>query len=66
MPLEKRGDLLPRYIRFDDIGLRAVLSQMHDGIERPIADASRSLNKPERNYCTTRKELLAVVFSLKQ
>ena len=49
-----------------DIGLGAVLSQVQDGIERPIAYASRSLNKQEKNYCTTRKELLAVVYGLKQ
>ena len=29
--------------------------------ERPIVYASKSLTKPQRNYCTTRKELLAVV-----
>src|SRR5208282_1522286 len=49
-----------------DIGLGAVLSQMQDGVERPIAYASRSLNNAERIYCTTRKELLAVVYGLKQ
>jgi transposase InsO family protein len=49
-----------------DIGLGAVLSQIQDGEERPIAFASRTLSKPEKNYETTRKELLAVVFGLKQ
>lgn len=49
-----------------DTGLGAVLSQIQDGVERPIAYASRSLNSAERNYCTTRKELLAVVYGLKQ
>jgi hypothetical protein len=44
----------------------AVLSQIQSGVERPIAYASRSLNNAERAYCTTRKELLAVVFGLKQ
>jgi len=44
-----------------DISIGAVLSQMQDGVERIIAYASRSLSKPERNYCVTRKELLAVV-----
>jgi hypothetical protein len=37
----------------------AVLSQEIDGKERPIAFASRTLTKPERRYCVTRKELLA-------
>jgi hypothetical protein len=49
-----------------NVALGAVLSQMQEGIEKPIAYASRSLSKSERMYCTTRKELLAVVFGLKQ
>lgn len=42
-----------------------VLSQIEDRIERPIAYFSKSFNKPERNYCVTRRELLAVVSSIK-
>ena len=39
-----------------------VLSQSDpDGNEHIIAYASRLLTKPERNYCVTYKELLAVV-----
>jgi hypothetical protein len=34
----------------------AVLSQEIDGKERTIAFASRTLTKPERRYCVTRKE----------
>ena len=49
-----------------DIGLGAILSQVQDGEERVIAYASRTLQKPEKNYETTRKELFAVVFGLKQ
>ncbi|KAI5753631.1 hypothetical protein M8J77_001985 [Diaphorina citri] len=43
----------------------AVLSQVTDGIETPVAYFSKALSKPERNYCVTRKELLAVVSATK-
>jgi hypothetical protein len=49
-----------------DQGLGAVLSQTQDNAERVIAYASRALSSAERNYCTTRKELLAVIYGLKQ
>jgi len=39
----------------------AVLSQLQEGQERVICYASHSLLKQHRRYCTTRKELLAVV-----
>ncbi|GFS75321.1 retrovirus-related Pol polyprotein from transposon 17.6 [Trichonephila clavipes] len=38
----------------------AVLPQEIDGQERVIAFFSKCLSKPERNYCVTRKELLAI------
>ena len=45
-----------------DIGIEAGLSQFDvNGRERVIAFASRTLSKPERRYCVTRKELLSVV-----
>jgi len=41
-----------------------ILSQIIDGVEKPIAFFSRVLNGAQRNYCSTRRELLAVVMSL--
>jgi len=46
-------------------GLGAVLSQKQKGQEKVIAYFSRTLNKSERNYCVTRRELLAIVSSIK-
>jgi predicted aspartyl protease len=45
-----------------NVSIGAVLSQIQNGTERVIAYASRTLNGPEKNYCVTRKELLAVIF----
>ena len=48
-------------------GIGAVLSQLQwdetsqKEVERPVAFASRSLTRTQRRYCTTRRELLAVV-----
>ena len=44
------------------LGIGTVLSQVQaDGTERVVACGSRSLNDHERNYCTTRLEILALV-----
>lgn len=45
--------------------LGSVLSQVQDGKERVISYYSRAFTKQERNYCVTRKELLAIVDSVK-
>ncbi|KAL7857234.1 hypothetical protein SRHO_G00161330 [Serrasalmus rhombeus] len=44
-----------------NFGIGAVLSQVQDGAERVLAYGSRRLSPTEQNYCTTRRELLAVV-----
>ena len=43
----------------------SILQQWQNEHLRVIEYASRCLNKHERNYCTTRREALAVVFGLK-
>lgn len=43
-----------------DVAIGAVLSQVQNGTERVIAYGSRTLNKAEKNYCVTDKELLAL------
>ena len=45
--------------------IAAVLQQEQNGEVKVIAYASRLLRGPEKNYCVTRKELLAVVFYAK-
>lgn len=44
-------------------GIGAVLSQEHDDGEHVVCYISRSLSKTERNYSTTERELLAVIFA---
>jgi len=47
-----------------DVAYGSVLSQLIDGQERPIAFFSRVMNPTQQNYCSTRRELLAVIASL--
>ena len=49
-----------------DVGIGSVLSQVQDGVERVISYGSRTLSKSEKNYCVTRKELLALVYFMRQ
>jgi len=49
-----------------DRAIGAVLSQIDENDkERVVAYFSRCLNAPEKNYCTTKKELLAIVEALR-
>ena len=46
--------------------LGAVLSQKQEGVKKPVAYYSRLYSQAELNYCTTRKELSAVLEALRQ
>lgn len=69
------NDIILQFPRFDrrfyltcdasNVGIGAVLSQENDqGIEQPIAFISKSLNKHEKNYSTTERECLAIVWAI--
>ena len=45
-----------------DETIGAVLMQIQSGVEKVIAYGSQTLSKPERNYCATDRELLAVKY----
>ena len=47
-----------------DFAIGAVLGQRDDGKPYVIYYASKTLNEAQRNYTTTEKELLAMVFAL--
>jgi len=47
-------------------GLGAVLSQVYDKLEKPVAYSSRSLSAAERNYSQLEKEGLAIVYGIKK
>ena len=47
-----------------DFSIRAVLGQREDGKPYVVYHASKTLNEAQRNYTTTEKEFLAVVYAL--
>ncbi|GFW72021.1 retrovirus-related Pol polyprotein from transposon 297 [Trichonephila clavipes] len=66
-PILKQADFSkPFLIRTDasNYALGAVLLQGEDKEEHPVEFASRLLNPAERNYSTTEREVLAVVWAL--
>lgn len=70
------SDLLLHYPNFEEpfilttdasnYAIGAVLTQMVDGKERPIAYLSRTLTEAEEKYSATSKELLAIYFAAKK
>ena len=60
-PLDKAGEFILD-VDASDIGIGGILHQVQGDRERVIAYASMSLNKAEKNYCITEKELLAVLY----
>lgn len=49
-----------------DTGVGAILYQECDGIEHPVAYASKTLTSCQRKYTVTEKELLAVIFGIEK
>jgi len=47
------------------VAIAAILSQVQDGVERPVAYASRQLNTAEQVYTTSEAEMLALVWATK-
>ena len=55
------------HIDASGIAIRAILTQPgDDGMDYPIVYSSRKLNKAERNYSTTEREALGMVFALQK
>lgn len=48
-----------------NLNLGAVLSQVQDGLEKVICYYSKTFSAVKRRYCVTRRELLAIVSSVK-
>ena len=47
-------------------GIGGVVSQVLDGVERPVMFVSRVLTKAEQNYSAKEGEALAIVFALRR
>jgi hypothetical protein len=44
------------------VAMAALLSQEHDGLDRPVVFTSRQLNQAERNYSASEQEMLSVIW----
>lgn len=51
---------------FSYVGIGGVVSQVIEGVERPVMFVSRVLTSAERNYSATEGEALAIVFALRR
>ena len=47
------------------VAVAAILSQVQDGVERPISFASRQMNQSEQNYSATEAEMLSVTWAIR-
>ena len=47
------------------VAVAAILSQVQDGVERPVSYASRQMNKAEQNYSASEAEMCAVQWATK-
>ena len=66
-PILAYPDFEQKFLLFTDAcdyGIGAVLSQVQNGKEHPIAYASRQLKDAETRYHTTEKEALAIVYAI--
>ena len=57
------------FIIFSDasnVGLGVVLMQSYDNVLHPLAYVSKTLDSAQRNYSTTKKEALALVYAVEQ
>lgn len=67
-PILRYPDFEKKFLLSTDasgFAIGAVLSQEYDGQEFPVSYASRQLNKAEKNYCTTERECLALLWGIK-
>ena len=65
-PILQYPDFTKQFVLYTDssnFALGAYLTQDFEGILKPIAYASRTLNKSERNMSTVEREILALIFA---